>query len=240
MAMQALLMRLEAPLMSFGREMVDATGPTRDDPDVSLLTGLFANALGWGRSDTDLHQLLQDRIVHAVRLDREGEALVDFQTAQLSRNEVGWTRRGVPEGRRGGAAAYENPHLRHRHYRADACLTLAVMLKDPKSWPTLHDLSSALDEPVRPLFIGRKPCLPAEPLKLAVVEADSLVAALDQMPTKGAVRHVLPLPEAAALLPGYGREEQRTTRRDWIAGVHAGQETRVIITREVDHEGSES
>jgi CRISPR system Cascade subunit CasD len=234
--MQVLLMRLEAPLMAFGREMVDATGPTRDDPDVSLLTGLFANALGWRRRDTDQHQALQDRIIHAVRLDREGDSLIDFQTAHLSRKDEGWTTRGAPESREGGAGSYESPHLRYRHYRADACLTLAITLTEPIAWPTLDDLSSALVEPLRPLFLGRKPCLPAEPLCLSVVEADSLVAALDSIPTQGAVRHVLP-PREAAGLTGYRREERRTTRRDWIAGVHAGQETRIVITREADPRG---
>lgn len=238
--MRIILMRLEAPLMAFGREMVDATGPTRDDPDVSLLTGLFANALGWSRSEVDRHQALQDRLVHAVRIDREGEALIDFQTAQIAITDRGWTTRGMPEGREGGANSYKSPHLRYRHYRADASLTVAVTLKDANTPPTLDDLATALDEPARPLFIGRKPCLPSEPFKLSVVEAESLVAALDQMPADAATRHVLPVAEATAIPTGYQREERRTTRRDWISGVHAGQEPRVILTREAVRREPES
>jgi CRISPR system Cascade subunit CasD len=229
--MQILVMRLEAPLMAFGREMVDATGPTRCDPDASLLTGLFANALGWRRGDVARHQRLQDRLVHAARIDREGTELIDFQTARLDRSDRGWTTSGAPEGRAGGAQSYASPHLRWRHYRADASLTLAVTLTTPDEAPTVADLAAALDTPARPLFIGRKPCLPAAPLRLALIEADSLVAALDAVPAPGPARHVLTPAEAGRLPPGPREEEQRTTRRDWIAGIHAGQDIRVIVTR---------
>src|SRR6516225_1263812 len=101
--MRVMLARLEAPLMAFAREMVDATGPTRDDPDASLFTGLLANALGYARSEYARHQALQDRLRLASRIDREGHPLIDFQTAQLGKNDRGWTTRGVPEGREGGA-----------------------------------------------------------------------------------------------------------------------------------------
>jgi CRISPR system Cascade subunit CasD len=229
-------MRLEAPLMAFGREMVDATGPTRHDPDVSLVAGLLANALGYTRSEYERHQMLQDRVRLASRIDREGHALVDFQTAQLGKNDRGWTTRGVPEGREGGAAAYENPHLRYRHYRADAALTIALALDAPDDAPTLDNLGSALVEPARPLFVGRKPCLPSAPMLVGVVEAATLLAALDSLPPLDGGerhRHILSRADALTLDPAraHGREDQRrTVRRDWAAGVHVGQERRVIVT----------
>jgi CRISPR system Cascade subunit CasD len=236
--MRVLLMRLEAPLMAFGREMVDATGPTRDDPDVSLVAGLLANALGYTRSDYALHQTLQDRLRLAARIDREGHPLIDFQTAELGRNDRGWTTRGVPEGREGGTAAYESPHLRYRHYRADAALTIAISLDDPQKTPTLDDFAAALSEPARPLFVGRKPCLPAGRLLIGVLEAETLLNALDTAPTLDGGerhRHILSLADAAKLDPArvHGRENQRrTVHRDWAAGVHVGQETRVVVTLE--------
>jgi CRISPR system Cascade subunit CasD len=168
--------------MSFGREAIDQNGPTRDHPDASLLTGLFANALGWRREEAARHQRLQDRLRFAVRLDREGSELRDFQTAKLAKNDQGWTTRGVPEGRAGGAGTYESPHIRFRFYRADAALTIAVAFSPENETPTAGDIVAALAEPARPLFIGRKPCVPAGPLGLGVVEADSLVAALDDVP----------------------------------------------------------
>ncbi len=236
--MRVLLMRLEAPLMAFGREMVDATGPTRDDPDVSLITGLLANALGYERSEADRHQELQDRLSIAVRVDRQGQTLIDFQTAQLGKDDKGWTTRGVPEGREGGAGSYKSPHIRSRHYRADAAITVALSLADPNDYPTVDDLAAALDEPARPLFIGRKPCIPAEPLFIGVTDKETLLAALDSVPPVDGGdrhRHVLSRLDAgqAEASRVRGREDHhRTVRRDWVGDVHAGQETRVVVTLE--------
>jgi CRISPR system Cascade subunit CasD len=102
MSQQHLLLRLEAPLMSFGTTAVDHRRPVQAWPAVSMLTGLLANALGWQRSDAQALDALQARIRWAARIDRAGVALSDFQTAQLSKADKGWTTRGVVEGRGGG------------------------------------------------------------------------------------------------------------------------------------------
>jgi CRISPR system Cascade subunit CasD len=243
--MRALLMRLEAPLMAFGREMVDATGPTREDPDVSMLTGLLANALGYRRSEAARHQALQDRLRIASRLDRPGVELLDYQIAVLFEDEEGWTTRGAPEGRKNSPSYKANSagrkqlsHQRFRYYRADAALTVALTLDDPEASPSLDNLAAALAEPARPLFIGRKSCPPATPLLLGIVEAPTLLAALDsQPPLDGGERHRHTFSRAdwAGVDPSraHGSEEQgRTVRRDWIAGVHAGQERRIVVTLE--------
>lgn len=52
-------------------------------------------------------------------------------------------------------------HQRYRDY--DSLCVVALRLESPDQVPTLDDLAKALDEPARPLFIGRKPCLPGEP-----------------------------------------------------------------------------
>ena len=43
----ALILRFDAPLMSFGGPMVDHNGVVQDFPPTSLLTGLIGNALGY-------------------------------------------------------------------------------------------------------------------------------------------------------------------------------------------------
>ncbi|MDE2578081.1 MAG: type I-E CRISPR-associated protein Cas5/CasD [Hyphomicrobiales bacterium] len=231
--MRALLLRLEAPLMAFGREAIDQNGPTRDHPDASMLTGLLANALGIRREETQRLQRLQDRLRFAARIDREGEELRDFQTAQLGKSDSGWTTHGTPEGRAGGAGSYAGPHLRFRWYRADAALTVALTLDTPEESPTLDDCRAALDEPVRPLFIGRKPCLPSGPMAMKIVEAPTMLAALASAPPQerpeAPRRFVLP-PEEAEGVAGAREIKHLTGRRDWIAGVHAGLEERIIVT----------
>ena len=60
-----ILIRLEAPLMAFGREMVDARGQIREFPGASMLTGLIANALGFRRG-VILRLLLAETLVLAL------------------------------------------------------------------------------------------------------------------------------------------------------------------------------
>lgn len=231
-----LILRLEAPLISFGREAIDANGPTRDFPDGSMLTGLIANALGWKRQEAARHQRLQDRLSFGVLIERRGHDLRDFQTAKLAKSDQGWTTRGAPEGRDGGAGTYDSPHIRFRHYRADAAILVALHLVDADEEPTIDQIAAAFAEPARPLFIGRKPCLPAGPLCSGIVDAENVVGAL-RLQRSGAAelpeRYVLALPDASAFDAGQvtARETLRLTgRRDWIAGVHAGQETRIALT----------
>jgi CRISPR system Cascade subunit CasD len=224
-----LILRLEAPLMAFGGTMIDAYGPTRDLPIVSMVTGLIANALGWHRAQREQHRGLQQRIVMGARLDRPGSELRDFQTAQLGANDKGWTTRGEPEGRAGGANTYNSSHIRKRHYRADAFVTIALRLEPAEESPTLHDVATALGEPARPLFIGRKPCLPSRPLlseppldAANVHEALSRAAMVEAGDPRASVRLVLPRQDWPPSLEPE-RTELVADVRDWIAGVHAGE-----------------
>lgn len=225
-----LLLRLEAPLMAFGREMVDARGPIRNFPAGSMLTGLLANALGLDRCERAAHQRLQDRLVFGARLDDPGKTLRDFQTAALDANDRGWTTRGRPEGRAGGAATYDSPHIRERDHLADACVTVALRLEPADEAPTVGDLAAALAEPARPLFVGRKPCIPSGPLLLDVVEAatvlDALLAATPpaRPPVGRAVGFVL-VGTAEVEADNRFRPTEvlaLTDERDWATGVHAG------------------
>lgn len=181
--MKVLLLRFDAPLVSFGGVVVDAQNVTDDMPSRSMVTGLLGNALGYDHADVHLLARLQERIRMAVRRDREGSRLVDFQTVDLGQDflSAGWTTWGRPEGRDGGSAA-SGTHIRQRHFLADSVTTVAITLEDADEAPTLDDLVAALDEPARPLFLGRKACLPSTPVGLGVVEAESKLDALRAAP----------------------------------------------------------
>jgi len=233
-----LILRLEAPLVAFGGTMIDALGPTLELPIRSMVTGLLANALGWHRGERARHQALQDRLVMGARLDRVGTELRDFQTAQLAKNDKGWTTRGVPEGRGGGNDTYKSPHIRYRHYRADAFVTVALRLDPPDADPTLATLAAALVAPARPLFIGRKPCLPSRPLLAEPpIDAANVYDALLRAPLtppasdarsigNGRVRLAIPpaeLPADQRTPHNAHGSEMRADVRNWMAGVHAGE-----------------
>lgn len=228
--MRHLILNLESPLMAFGGETIDNYGVIRPFPAASMLTGLLANALGWRRVERNRHQELQDRLVFAARIDREpagGATMTDFQTAQLGANDQGWTTRGIPEGRAGGANTYNAPHLRYRDFWVDMRVSVALRLEPPDEAPTLEDLASALQEPTRPLFIGRKPCLPSESLFGGFVEGDSALAAILSAPLADAaagtapVRLLWPDGEGAdGITPN--RTYMLTDQRNWTSGLHGG------------------
>ena len=231
--MRHLVLHLESPLMAFGGEAIDQIGVTRRFPSVSMLTGLLANALGWNRTDGAYHQRLQDRLVFAARIDREpagGAPLSDFQTAQLGAGDRGWTTWGRPESRGGGPATYDSPHLRFRDYLADMIVTVALRLDPPGDHPDLDAVARALEEPARPLFIGRKPCLPSASLFAGFGEADGALAALLAWPLAEAargeaapvVRAIWPASEApAGITPA--QSYTLTDQRNWASsGLHGG------------------
>lgn len=218
-----LLIRLQAPLIAFGGETIDNHGVIRDFPALSMVTGLMANALGWDRGEDTLHNRLQERMVMGARLDADGERLVDFQTAQLQANDKGWTTRGVAEGRAGGEGTYAGPHLRYRHYHADMNVLVALRLQPAEEAPTLDDLAAALDKPARPLFVGRKNCLPTDRLMAGWVEADNILSAL-QFAEPALLHNVLAQwPSGEGRLPD---QQDRTLdvcdERNWTSGVHGG------------------
>lgn len=229
--MQHLILNIESPLMSFGGETIDNYGVIRRFPAASMLTGLLANALGWRRVERDRHQRLQDRLVFAARIDREpadGLRTTDFQTAQIARSDRGWTTRGTPEGRAGGANTYDAPHLRWRDYFADLRVTVAIRLEPADEEPTLDNLEAALNEPARPLFIGRKSCLPSSPLFTGRCDAESTLAALIATPIETADAE----DEADIRLLWQDEESSDEVRmvstymltdeRNWRSGLHGG------------------
>lgn len=215
-----LLMRLSSPLIAFGGETIDNYGVIRDFPALSMVTGLVANALGWDRADDVRHNRLQARLKVGTRLEAEGMPLTDFQTAQLGAADRGWTTWGRVEERRGGAAAYESPHLRYRDYHADRTALLAVRLDPADEAPTLEHIAAALDRPLRPLFIGRKPCLPTGRLMAGWVEADSLLDALQRAAPPAADTR-LQWPEGEGRLEG-DRALDVCDERNWTSGLHGG------------------
>lgn len=228
--MRHLILNLESPLMAFGGETIDNLGVIRWFPAASMLTGLFANALGWRRTERERHQRLQDRLIFAARIDREpagGVRMTDFQTAQLGASDRGWTTRGQPEGRAGGANTYDAPHLRYRNYFADMRVTVALRLQPEAEAPTLGDLSNALQEPARPLFIGRKPCLPTASLCGDFSEGDTALAALlataidDSDSGQGSVKLLWPRGEGVDGIAA-NRTYMLTDQRNWGSGLHGG------------------
>lgn len=215
-------LRLAAPLMAFGGVAIDHVGATREFPSASALTGLLANALGWQRHQGADHQALQDRLVFAALSEATAPWIVtDNQNAKLEKNDRGWTTRGTPEGRAG--ATYDSPHRRRRDYLADHVTHVVLRLSDGPG-PILEQLAGALDRPARPLFIGRKPCLPSGRLVQGWVQGESAHDALRGLVALGLHGPAL-WPDEGQDHPGALRQD-RPDLRNWVSGLHGG--TRIV------------
>jgi CRISPR system Cascade subunit CasD len=234
--MDCLMLRFDAPLMSFGAVVVDQNHPIWRYPGKSMLTGLLGNALGWDHRDMDRLQALQDRLRFAARWDAEPVPIQDYQTVDLGQDflvDTGWTTRGKREDRAG--ANSKETHIRFRDYWANGVMTVALTLTGEES-PTLDALETALRYPVRPLFLGRKPCMPSGPILIGRRQAESLKAALEGEPLAGigprrrprVIDALWPLDEGA----GQGTEE-RYDRRDWRNNIHRGSERYAVGLLEV-------
>lgn len=226
--MEALLLRFEAPLMSFGGVMVDQHNITDRFPGLALLTGLLGNALGYTHAGHAALDALQARLRFAARWDRSPQPVCDYQTVALGQSflqDTGWTTRGISEGR--GGASSEGTHIRFRHYWADGVLTMAFSLADAAG-PDLDALATALPCPARPLFIGRKTCLPSAPLLRGRRTGASLRGILAAEPRDVAADSTASKLEACwpheegAFAPGDELIEI-SDRRDWRHQLHTGQ-----------------
>lgn len=185
--MRALILRLDAPMVSFGSAIVDQHGFTGFFPGIGLLTGLIGNSLGWHHCDFSRLQKLQGRIDFAARWDVRPTQIIDYHTVDLGSLKMGkpgWTTRGEAEHRAGGVSAKYGIHQRYRHYLIDGLMTVALGLLTEES-PDLNEIREAIKKPARPLFLGRKICLPARPLLdplNPVMEGTDLKIILEEIP----------------------------------------------------------
>lgn len=158
-ATTCLVLRLAAPLQSWGGQTEFNRRETASEPSYSGILGLLAAAQGRRREDP-IVDLLQLRL--GVRVDRPGSLLRDYHTvseldgrplrsAQVSRSGVQ---------KRTSPAKYTA--VTHRFYLQDAAFVAVVQGPDD----LLVALADALLNPTFPLALGRRACPPTHPLLL--------------------------------------------------------------------------
>lgn len=154
--MHALLLRLEAPMQSWGTQSRFSERDTQLEPSKSGVLGILAAALGRPRS-ADLSDLAALQV--AVRVDREGRKLRDYHTTgggEIPAErllEYGVKKYGVS--RAGGGTP--DTALSNRYYLSDASFLVAVGSADRVF---LEQIAEALRSPVFPIFFGRKSFVP--------------------------------------------------------------------------------
>ena len=165
--MATLLMRISAPLQSWGTQSNFSHRDTGREPSKSGIVGLLCAALGRPRSES-IADLVELRM--GVRVDQPGTILRDYHTA----GQGGYYKVGGSIGK--------NTILSERYYLADA--KFLVGLEGDRA--LLDELWAALKQPTWFLFFGRKSFVPAERIWLPDGMKDAgLIEALKSYPWLG-------------------------------------------------------
>ena len=142
--MATLLLRLAAPLQAWGADSKFETRKTGREPTKSGVIGLLAAALGLRRDEREALLRLTG-LRFGVRVEREGQLLVDYHTAKTQDEK--------------------NSYVTYRHYLQDAVFLAGLESEDAA---LLLQLQDALQHPAFPLYLGRRSCPPALPLCLGL------------------------------------------------------------------------
>lgn len=177
--MNTLLLRLAAPLQSWGAGAKFDRRETQRLPTKSGVVGLLACALGRRRTESvdDLTSL-----IFGVRADQAGELLRDYHTAQTDKQT----------------------YVTNRYYLADAVF-VAGLQGDER---LLSTLVVALERPAFPLYLGRRACPPQGKMLLGIRPGVSVEEALMQEPWQASpwyqhkYAHVRNLPVLLEAAPG--------------------------------------
>ena len=176
--MSVLILRLTAPLQSWGLQSRFTVRDTAREPTKSGVVGLLGAALGRPR-DANFGDLNALRM--AVRVDRPGALRRDYQTAGggtvPNRKAYGVAETSADPGKPVTEGKLRTV-LSNRYYLADA--DFRVALEGDADF--LTELEQAVREPRWPLFLGRKAFTPTQPLCRGVHDDVSLADALQTEP----------------------------------------------------------
>lgn len=145
-----LLLRLTAPMQSWGVMSRFSRRDTGKEPSKSGVIGLLCAALGISRDDANADNPLFAELIKTkmgVLVLREGVLQSDYHTAQNIAIASGGTRKPT--------------ELSTRFYLADADFLVAL---ESENRETLGTIQTALKNPQWQLFLGRKAFAPAAPV----------------------------------------------------------------------------
>jgi len=174
--MKHLALYLRAPLQSWGTSSKFGDRGTLDAPTRSGLLGLIAAACGVDKNDEARDR---DWLARAARLSFEvvgfkrGDRMTDYHTVGARYDKCDpWQKRMIPTTADGKPRGTD---LTHRDYLSDSIFG-AVLSGDDA---LVAEMAAALENPVWGVWLGRKSCIPTEPVFAGVFEsAEAARAAL--------------------------------------------------------------
>ncbi|MGW0876764.1 type I-E CRISPR-associated protein Cas5/CasD [Streptomyces sp. NPDC002755] len=154
-----LLLRLAAPLQSWGDRSSFNRRETQPEPTKSGIVGLLAAAAGRSRNAA-LDDLASLGL--GIRIDQPGSLLRDYHTVSDHRGLPLLSASVTAKGQQKPTAPVKHTHLTQRFYLQDAIFLAAV--EGPEDLITT--LEHAVRHPAFALALGRRSCVPTQPLAL--------------------------------------------------------------------------
>lgn len=139
--MNTLLLRLAAPIQSWGAESKFERRATGREPSKSGVLGMLAAALGRNR-DESINDLAE--LKFGVRVDKAGQIMRDFHTARPQNSK--------------------NSYITQRYYLEDAVFLIGL----EGNAAFLHEIDKAILSPYYPIYLGRRSCPPVGKISLGV------------------------------------------------------------------------
>ncbi|NQT84086.1 type I-E CRISPR-associated protein Cas5/CasD [bacterium] len=170
-----LFLRLAGPMQSWGTSSRFQLRRTDAYPSKSGVLGMLLCAMGVHREDSRQKLEWLTPLVMGVRVDRSGSLDWDYHTAGA---KIGiWQADRKKLKRTASTGEYET-QLSRRQYLYDASFLVALHgLAD-----TVSACAGALDSPIWPVFLGRKCCVPGEPVFVGTGSFDTMTDALSSVP----------------------------------------------------------
>ena len=165
--MKILRFTFSAPLQSWGEDARWDTRSTSLSPTKSGIIGFLGCCLGYPRGDIRLNQLDQN-LSMAVRIDKPGRIITDFQTVQGTGGRF-LNAEGKP--RTGGGTI-----ITPKQYLQDARFTVYLLADEH----LLEECFQAMLHPRWTPYLGRKNCVPSVPVKPEWIEAETMEEAVLQ------------------------------------------------------------
>lgn len=232
-----LVLRLAGPMQSWGGQSQFNRRDTRNEPTKSGLIGLLAAAQGRRRTDPIEDLITLDL---GIRTDRAGSLLRDYHTVSDFRGRpllsASVTTRGVQK----PTAPAKHTGVTQRFYLQDAVFVAAIYADTE----LIAGLAAAVRAPAFPLALGRRACVPTQPLIISGPAdgttdrsdawhgrlAEVLAAVPWQAPAGTAQQQHVDLPVTlddpdgddvfldvpTSFTPGVRRFTSRRVRHDWV------------------------
>ena len=158
---------LEGPLQSWGHDSKFGVRETVPFPTKSGVLGMMLAALGKGGPQRDLLSRLS-HLPHQAIAYGHSVQMTDFQMIGNGYSTKGWESLFIPRKRDGSFSVGGGAKILYKKYLQEAQFAVFVEVPDDLG----PEIAASLVNPVWPLCLGRKSCVPSKPVFVGTCEKE--------------------------------------------------------------------